>query len=85
MKRTRQIIQCRVTVILWQTTKIKTMPQMRGVQNQQEYPIILTKRTIMAGAASKAGDADSSRAPGLTSGLRGSVIVHHGALLFVPQ
>ena len=27
----------------------------------------------MAGAASQAGDADSSRAPGLTSGLQGSV------------
>ena len=27
----------------------------------------------------------SSRAPGLTSGLQGSVNVHHGALLLVPQ
>ena len=35
----------------------------------------------MAGAASKAGDADSSRAPGLTSGLQGSVNVHRGALV----
>ena len=32
-----------------------------------------------------AGDADSSRAPGLTSGLQGSVNVHRGALLLVPQ
>ena len=39
----------------------------------------------MAGAASQAGDADSSRAPGLTSGLQGSVNVHRGALLFVSQ
>ena len=39
----------------------------------------------MAGAASQAGDADSSRAPGLTSGLKGSVNVHRGALLLVPQ
>ena len=36
----------------------------------------------MAGAASQAGDADSSRAPGLTSGLQGSVNVHRGALFF---
>ena len=36
----------------------------------------------MAGAASQAGDAGSSRAPGLTSGLQGSVNVHRGALLF---
>ena len=42
-------------------------------------------RTLMAGAASQAGDADSSRAPGLTSGLQGSVSVHRGALLLVPQ
>ena len=40
---------------------------------------------FMADAASQAGDADSSRAPGLTSGLQGSVNVHHGALLLVPQ
>ena len=39
----------------------------------------------MAGAASQAGDADSSRASGLTSGLQGSVNVNHGALLLVPQ
>ena len=39
----------------------------------------------MADAASQAGDADSSLAPGLTSGLRGSVNVHRGALLLVPQ
>ena len=35
----------------------------------------------MAGAASQAGDADSSQAPGLTSGLQGSVNVHRVALL----
>ena len=39
----------------------------------------------MAGAASQAGDADSSRALGLTSGLQGSMNVHRGALLLVPQ
>ena len=39
----------------------------------------------MAGAASQAGDADSSRAPCLTSGLQGSMNVQGGALLLVPQ
>ena len=39
----------------------------------------------MAGAASQSGDADSSRAPGLNSGLQGSENVHRGAILFVPQ
>ena len=50
--------------------------------------IILTfvvSRAFMAGVASQAGDADSSRTPGLTSGLHGSVNVHRGALLLVPQ
>ena len=42
-------------------------------------------RTFMTGAASQAGDADSFWAPGLTSGLQGSVNVHRGALLLVPQ
>ena len=42
-------------------------------------------RAFLAGAASQAGDADSSRAPGLTSGLQGSVNVQRGALLLVPQ
>ena len=37
----------------------------------------------MAGADSQAGDADYSRAPGLTSGLQGSMNIHRGALLFV--
>ena len=37
----------------------------------------------MAGAASQAGDADSSQAPGLTSCLHGSVNVRRGALLSV--
>ena len=40
---------------------------------------------FIAGATSQAGDADSSRAPGLTSDLRESLNVHLGALLFVPQ
>ena len=46
---------------------------------------LVVSRAFMAGAASQAGDADSSRAPGLTSGLQGSVNVHRGVLLLVPQ
>ena len=38
-------------------------------------------RAFVAGAACQAGDADSSWAPGLTSGLQGSVNVHRGAQL----
>ena len=49
------------------------------------YISFVVSRAFMAGAASQAGDADSSRPPGLTSGLQGSVNVHRGALLLVPQ
>ena len=45
----------------------------------------VVSRAFMAGVASQVGDADSSRAPDLTSGLQGSVNVHRGALLLVPQ
>ena len=45
----------------------------------------VVSRVFMADAASQAGDADSSRSPGLTSDLRGSVNVHRGAVLLVPQ
>ena len=45
----------------------------------------VVSRAYMAGAASQAGDADSFRAPGLTSGLQGSVYVLRGALFLVPQ
>ena len=53
------------------------------VSSLHTYTFVVS-RTFMAGAASQAGDADSSRAPGLTFGLQGSVNVHRGALLLVP-
>ena len=46
---------------------------------------IYNRVAFISGAASQAGDADSSRAPGLTSGLQGSVNIHRGALLLVSQ
>ena len=39
----------------------------------------------MAGAVNQAGDTDSSRAPGPTSGLQGSVNINRDALLLVLQ
>ena len=54
------------------------------VSSLRIYAFVVS-RAFMAGAASQAGDADSSQAPGLTSGLLGSVNVHRGALMFVPQ
>ena len=52
------------------------------IQCQKHFVV---SRAFMAGAASQSGDADSSRAPGLTSGLQGSMNVHRGAQLLVPQ
>ena len=48
------------------------------------YIPFVVSRAFMAVASSQAGDADFSRAPGLTSGLQGSVNVHRGAVLLVP-
>ena len=55
------------------------------IQCQASIYTFVVSRTFMAGAASQAGDADSSRAPGLNFGLQGSVNVHRVALLLVPQ
>ena len=54
------------------------------VSSRHIYTFVVS-RAFMVGMASQAGDADSNRAPGLTSGLQGSVNVHRGALLLVPQ
>ena len=56
-----------------------------NIQRQASIYTFSVLRAFMAGAATQAGDADSSRAPGLTSGLQGSVNDHRGALLLVPQ
>ena len=45
-----------------------------------QYMPFVVSRAFMAGAAKQAGDANSSRAPGLTSGLQGCVNVNRGAL-----
>ena len=51
------------------------------VSNLNIYTFVVSLAFILA----RAGDADSSRAPGLTSGLLGSMNVHRGAILLVPQ
>ena len=49
------------------------------------YIPFVVSREFMAGVASQAGDADSSRAHGFTSDLQGSMNVYRGALLLVTQ
>ena len=58
--------------------------QLNSSESLHIYTFIVS-RAFMAGAAKQVGDADSSRAPGLASGLQGSVNVYRGALLLVPQ
>ena len=65
-------------------TRSKRMVHIVSMSSLHIYTLIVS-RVFMAGAASQAGDADSSRAPGLTSGLQRSVNVHRGSLLLVPQ
>ena len=65
---------------LWQTNGGGT----NSVSSLNIYTFVVS-RTFMAGAASQAGDADPSRAPGLTYGLQGYMNIQRGALLLVPQ
>ena len=64
-----------------------TLPiKFRSTSNvKPPYIPFVVSRAFVAGAASQAGDADSSRTPGFITGLQGSVNVHSGALLLVPQ
>ena len=78
-----QVLLCLFPGVLWLWPFLYSVGP-HPVSNLLIYTSVVS-RAFMAGAASQAGDADSSRAPGLTSGLQGSVNVHRGALLLVPQ
>ena len=64
------------------TSNIVSVPN--PLSNLHIYTLVVS-RASMAGTTSQAEDADSSQAPGLTSGLQGSVNVHRGALLLASQ
>ena len=55
------------------------------IKHDHSPVVIVVSRAFMVGAASQAGDADSSRSPGLNSGLQGSLNIRRGVLLLVPQ
>ena len=78
-----QVLICLFPGVLWLWHFLYSVGP-HPVSSLRIYTFIMS-RAFMAGAASQAGDADSSRAPGLTSGLQGSVNVHRGALLLVQQ
>ena len=78
-----QVLLCLFPGVLWLWHFLYSVVP-HPVSGLHKYTFVVS-RAFMAGAASQAGDADSSRAPGLTSGLQGSVNVHRGTLLLVPQ
>ena len=78
-----QVLLCLFPGVLW-LWHFRYSVGPHSVSSLHIYTFVLS-RAFIAGAASQAGDADSSRAHGLTSGLQGSVNVHRGALLLVPQ
>ena len=78
-----QVLLCVFPCVLWLWQFLYSVgPHL--VSSFHIYTFVVS-RAFMAVAASQAGDADSFRAPGLTSGLQGSLNVHRGALLLVPQ
>ena len=78
-----QVLLCLFSGVLWLWHFLYSVGP-HPVSSLHIY-IFVVSRAFMAGAASQAGDADSSRTPGLTSALQGSVNVHRGAVLLVPQ
>ena len=82
-KGSTQVLLCPFPGVLWLWHFLYSVGP-HPVPSLYIYNFVVSQ-AFMAGAASQAGDADSSRAPGLTSGLQGSMNVHRGALLLVPQ
>ena len=77
------MLLCLIPGVLWLWHFLYSVGS-HPVSNLHIYTFVVL-RAFMAGAASQAGDGDSSRALGLTSGLQGSVNVYRGTLLLVPQ
>ena len=78
-----QVLLCLTPGVLWLWHFLYSVGP-HTVSNLNIYTFVVS-RAFIAVLSSQVGDADSSRAPGLTSGLQGSVNVHHVALLLMPQ
>ena len=66
-----QVLLCLFPGVLWLWHLLYSV-RPHPMSSLHIYAFVVS-RAFMTGAASQAGDADSSRAPGLTSGLQGSV------------
>ena len=78
-----QVLLCPFPGVLWLWHFLYSVGP-HSVSSLHIYTFVVS-RTFMAVVTSQAGDADSSRTRSLISGLQGSVNVHRGALLLVPQ
>ena len=77
-----QVLLCIFPDVLWLWHFLYSVG-LHSVSSLHIYTFVVS-RAFIAGAASQAGDADSSRASGLTSWFQGSMNVHRGALLLKP-
>ena len=78
-----QVLLCFLPSVLWLSNFLYSVDP-HPVSSLHIFNFVVS-RAFMAGAASQAGDADSSRAPSLNSGLQGSLNSHRGTILLVPQ
>ena len=78
-----QVLLCLFPRVLWMWHFLYSVGP-HPVSSLRIYTFVVSW-AFMVGAAGQAGDADSSRAPSLTSGFQGSVNVHRGTLMLVPQ
>ena len=81
----RFVLLCLFPVVLWLWHFLYSVGP-HPASSLHIYTFVVSRALIfMTGAASQTGDADSSRAPGLTSGFQGSMNVDRVTLLLVPQ
>ena len=78
-----QVMLCLFPGVLWLWHFLYSIGP-HTVSSLNIYTFVVS-RAFIADVASQAGNADSSGAPGLISGLQGSVNVHRSVLLLVPQ
>ena len=76
-----QVLLCHFPVVLWLWHFLYSVGP-HSVSSFHIYTFVVS-RAFMTVAVSQAGDAELVGAPGLTSGLQGSVNVHRGAIVGV--
>ena len=78
-----QVLLCLFPYVLWLWHFLYSVGP-HPMSGLHKYTFVAS-RVFIAVAASQAGDAGSSRAPGLISGFRGPWVSNRGAIFLVPQ